>query len=139
MMILILRGGHFMTRKAYNTNTVSSSGPYSHVTDAGEFLFFSGQTAKNRIDLNEDLKGDIARQTEVAFNNLFDVMKDQGVTEADVVKVNVYLTTMKNFEAMNEVYQTKFSEPFPSRTCVAVYELPLGAEVEIEVIVKKNK
>lgn len=136
-MELIHTGGNIMTRKAFNTKTVSSSGPYSHVTDAGDFLFFSGQTAKNRIDLEEDLTGDIAKQTEVAFNNLFDVMADQGVSESDVVKVNVYLTTMKNFEAMNEVYKTKFSEPFPSRTCVAVYELPLGAEVEIEIIVKK--
>lgn len=126
-----------MTRKAYNTDTVSSSGPYSHVTDAGDFLYFSGQTAKNRLDVTEDLTGDIETQTEIAFKNLFDVMKDSGVTEEQVVKVNVYLTTMKNFDAMNDVYKEKFSAPYPSRTCVAVSELPLGAEVEIELIVKK--
>ena len=126
-----------MSRKAFNTKTVSSSGPYSHVTDAGDYLYFSGQTAKNRLDVTEDLTGDIAKQTEVAFNNLFDVMEDMGVTEEQVVKVNVYLTTMKNFEAMNDVYKEKFSAPYPSRTCVAVLELPLGAEVEIEMIVKK--
>src|SRR5699024_5999342 len=126
-----------MSRKAFNTKTVSSSGPYSHVTDAGDFLYFLGQTAKNRLDVTEDLTGDIAKQTEIAFNNLFDVMEDAGVTEDQVVKEVVYLMTMKNFEERNEEYKEKFSAPYPSRTCVAVLELPLGAEVEIEMIVKK--
>jgi 2-iminobutanoate/2-iminopropanoate deaminase len=44
---------------------------------------------------------------------------------------------MKYFAEMNAVYATKFAAPFPARTCVAVLELPLGADVEIEVIVKK--
>jgi 2-iminobutanoate/2-iminopropanoate deaminase len=44
---------------------------------------------------------------------------------------------MNNFSAMNDVYATKFSKPFPARTCIAVLALPLGAEVEIEMIAKR--
>jgi 2-iminobutanoate/2-iminopropanoate deaminase len=50
-----------------------------------------------------------------------------------VVKVNVFLTNMENFAAMNEVYAKVFSkDPKPVRTCVAVFQLPLGTDVEIE-------
>ena len=54
------------------------------------------------------------------------------------VKVNVYLTDMKTFLHMNEVYEKQFSKPFPARTCVAVLALPLGADVEIEMIAKRS-
>lgn len=125
-----------MVRKTYTAQNVVSSGPYSHAVDAGDFIYFSGQTAMNAINAN-DMTGDIAAQTEQCFMNLFEVMAETGLSSDDVVKVNVYLTTMKHFEAMNEVYKTKFNSPYPARTCVAVLELPLGAEVEIEVIAKK--
>ena len=61
------------------------------------------------------------------------------VTSDDVIKVNVYLTKMAYFDEMNKVYEDFFTSPYPARTCVAVYELPLGADVEIEVIVKKSR
>ncbi len=55
----------------------------------------------------------------------------------DVIKCNVYLTSMSNFRGMNVVYQARFSAPYPARTTVAVFELPLGALVEIEMVAKK--
>lgn len=125
-----------MVRKTYTAEMVASSGPYSHAVDAGDYVFFSGQTAKNAIGA-PDMTGDITAQTKQCFENLFAVLSQAGLTSDDVVKVNVYLTSMKHFEAMNEVYKTQFNEPFPARTCVAVLELPLGAEVEIEFIAKK--
>ena len=64
-------------------------------------------------------------------------MEQAGVTFDDVLKVNVYLTSMKHFKAMNEVYETYFKAPYPARTCVAVLELPLEADVEIELIAKR--
>ncbi len=126
-------------RKSYTTKDVMSSGPYSHAIDAGEYVYLSGQTAENSLTLkkkdNEEL--DIKEQTEECFKNLNRVLNEAGLTEKNVVKVNVYLTGMKYFDPMNEVYKTKFSEPYPARTCVAVFELPLGADVEIEVVAKK--
>lgn len=125
-----------MERKTYTTSRATSSGPYSHAVDAGEYIFLSGQTAYNTIDA-PNLEGDIAKQTEMAFDNLFDVLKEADLTPAQVVKVNVYLTSMKHFSAMNEVYGKRFEKPYPARTCVAVKELPLEADVEIEFIARR--
>lgn len=124
-----------MSRKIYTADTLNVSGPYSHAVDGGEYVFFSGQTALNAHAIKE--KGSIAEQTHATFENLQDVLKEAGLTLEDVVKVNAYLTTMDDFEEMNEVYKTYFTAPYPARTCVAVYQLPLGADLEIEVIAKR--
>ncbi|WHY85158.1 Rid family detoxifying hydrolase [Neobacillus novalis] len=126
-----------MTRKAYTAKNTVASGPYSHAVDAGEFIFLSGQTAMNTVGA-EKMTGDIGAQTKQCFTNLFEVLEAGNLTPDDVVKVNVYLTDMKNFTAMNEVYKTFFADPYPARTCVAVLALPLGAEVEIELIAKRS-
>lgn len=123
-------------RKTYDAKFAQVSGPYSHAVDAGEYIYFSGQTAKNAPDAG-DMTGDIAAQTQQCFDNLFEVMKEANLTSDDVVKVNVYLTNMDDFAAMNEVYEKQFTAPFPARTCIAVLALPLGAEVEIEMIAKR--
>lgn len=127
-----------MVRKNYTAKGVSASGPYSHAIDGGEYVFFSGQTAMNTVVEGEEVtKGSIEEQTETVFANLSAVMEAAGVHSDDVVKVNVYLTTMDHFDRMNGVYKDFFNAPYPARTCVAVYELPLGADVEIEIIAKK--
>ncbi|MEG0286306.1 MULTISPECIES: RidA family protein [Vagococcus] len=126
-----------MIRKSFTGEDVSVSGPYSHVVDAGNYLFFSGQVAKNSTTYVEET-GSIEEQTKQCFKNLEAVLTAADVSFDDVVKVNVYLTTMKHFEGMNQVYQTMFKEPFPARTCVAVHELPLGSAVEIELVVYRK-
>ena len=128
-----------MVRKNYTAKGVSASGPYSHAIDGGEYVFFSGQTAMNTVVEGEEVtKGSIEEQTETVFANLSAVMEAAGVHSDDVVKVNVYLTTMDHFDRMNGVYKDFFNAPYPARTCVAVYQLPLGADVEIEIIAKKT-
>lgn len=126
-----------MVRKVYNTEQSTVSGPYSHAVDAGEYIFLSGQTARNSTGDNKDVK-DIGGQTEECFNSLFSVLEEGNLSADNVVKVNVYLTDMKYFPEMNKVYEQQFSKPYPARTCVAVYQLPLGADVEIEVIAKRS-
>jgi 2-iminobutanoate/2-iminopropanoate deaminase len=126
-----------MSRKVYDAKGTVPSGPYSHAVDAGEFVYFSGQTAMNS-PLGEKMKGDIQAQTKQCFTNLFEVLEAADLTPDDVVKVNVYLADMNNFSAMNEVYKTQFSAPYPARTCVAVLALPLNADVEIEMIAKRR-
>lgn len=126
-----------MTRKIVTGKQVTSSGPYSHAVDTGDYLFFSGQTAYNTLDY-DGKKLDITTQTHKCFAHLQDVMNEAGVSLDDVVKVNVYLTGMKYFAEMNAVYEKQFTAPYPARTCVAVLELPLEADVEIECIVKKK-
>lgn len=111
-------------------------GPYSQAVWCGDLLYLSGQTpidpsTKKLVD------GDIASQTAQAFNNLEAVLAAASLTLDQVIKCNVYLTSMSHFSGMNEVYQTRFTAPYPARTTVAVLELPLGALVEIEMVAKR--
>ena len=126
-----------MARKVYNSKRASSSGPYSHAVDAGDYVFLSGQTSRNTVGEGRKATS-IAEQTEQCFNNLFDVLKSANLTSDDVIKVNVFLTSMKHFSDMNQVYEKQFSQPYPARTTVAVLELPLDADVEIEIIAKRK-
>jgi 2-iminobutanoate/2-iminopropanoate deaminase len=111
-------------------------GPYVHAVWTSNLLYLSGQTP---IDPNTQklVENDITIQSRQVFDNLEAVLNDAGLSMDNVVKCNVYLTTMKNFGAMNTVYQTRFKTPYPARTTVAVYELPLGALVEIEMVAQK--
>ncbi|SFG83596.1 RidA family protein [Pontibacter chinhatensis] len=126
-----------MPRKAFTAEGAVAVGPYSHAVEAGELVFLSGQTP---IDATTGklVEGNISVQTEQCFKNLFQVLAAAGLTPEHVVKVNVFLTDMGNFSAMNEVYKTQFSEPYPARTTIGVASLPLGAQVEMEMIARKG-
>jgi len=126
-----------MPRKSFTAAGAVAVGPYSHAVEAGDLIFLSGQTPLDSAT-GKLVEGDIALQTEQCFKNLFNVLAAAGLTEADVVKANVFLTDMGNFAAMNKVYATKFSAPYPARSTVAVAGLPLGAQIEIELIARKG-
>ncbi|HZW82504.1 MAG TPA: Rid family detoxifying hydrolase [Candidatus Deferrimicrobium sp.] len=126
-----------MSRKAYNAEGAISVGPYSHAVESGDLIYLSGQTP---IDSKTGklVEGDIVAQTEQSFKNLFNVLHSAGLSPDDVIKVNVFLTDMRNFNAMNSVYSKQFSIPYPARTTIGVNELPLGAQVEIEMIARRS-
>ncbi|GLK18270.1 Rid family detoxifying hydrolase [Herbiconiux flava] len=125
-----------MPRQTVHANDAPAAvGPYSHAaTGRGrELLYLSGQTpidpATGRL-----VDGDAVAQTERVFANLELVLTAAGRTLADAVKVNVYLTSMEDFAAMNGVYERMLDAPYPARTTVAVAGLPLGARIEIELV-----
>ena len=127
-----------MTRRSVESpHGPAALGPYSHAVWAGELLYLSGQTpvdpATGRL-----VDGDVEAQTRRAFGNLELVLRDAGLTMDDVVKCNVYLTSMSDFAAMNAAYQHCFTRPYPARTTVAVAGLPLGASVEIEIVARRH-
>jgi 2-iminobutanoate/2-iminopropanoate deaminase len=126
-----------MARKAVTSKRAVSVGPYSHGIDSNGLIFLSGQTP---IDPNTGklVEGDVKVQTQQGFNNLFGVLEAAGLRPDDVQKVNVYLTDMNDFQAMNEIYKKQFSEPYPARTTIGVALLPLGAKIEIEMIARKK-
>ncbi|MCM3151561.1 Rid family detoxifying hydrolase [Priestia megaterium] len=125
-----------MTRKCINADGAVAVGPYSHAVEAGDLLFLSGQTP---IDPQTQKlsEGSIVEQTKQCFKNLFKVLEASGLTPDNVEKVNVFLTNMDDFAAMNEVYATQFSAPYPARTTIGVASLPLGAQIEIEMIARR--
>ena len=124
---------------AWNTvnskNAPKAVGPYSHAVWAGDLIFLSGQIPIDP-ETSKLVEGDVATQTHRVIDNIEAVLKSAGLTLEDIVKTTVFLTSMKSFPAMNEVYQARIPSPCPARSAVAVLELPLGALVEIEVIAK---
>ncbi|MCL2806491.1 MAG: Rid family detoxifying hydrolase [Treponema sp.] len=126
-----------MPRKPITSPKAISAGPYSHAIDSEGLVFLSGQTPVD-YTTGKIVEGDIKVQTQQCFNNLFDVLEAADLTPDDVQKVNVYLTDMNNFSAMNEVYKKQFSEPYPARSTIGVASLPLGSGIEIEMIARKK-
>jgi 2-iminobutanoate/2-iminopropanoate deaminase len=112
-------------------------GPFSHAVHAGDLVYLSGQTGTN-AKTDELVPGGVAAQTEQVFRNLGAVLQAVGLSFDQVVKCNVFLTDMRDFTAMNEVYARQFAQPFPARTTVAVAGLPRGAQVEIELVARKG-
>ena len=123
--------------KAIHTNNAPAAiGPYSQAIEVNGFVFASGQIP---IDpkTGDFVEGGIKEQTAQALTNAGNILKEAGTDLAHVVKTTVYLADMADFAAMNEVYATFFSQPFPARSAVAVKELPKGARVEVEVLAAK--
>ena len=109
-------------------------GPYSQAVDSGHGLVFvSGQLP---IDPATGAfpEGGIKEQTRQSLLNTQAILEAAGLSLANVVKTTVFLANMGDFAAMNEVYATFFSAPFPARCAFAVKTLPKGALVEIESI-----
>ncbi len=108
-------------------------GPYSPAVRDGDRVYTSGQVAQDPAT-GKLIEGGIVAQTEQVFQNLGALLSAANKSLADAVKVNVYLTDLRDYPAMNEVYAKHFVAPYPARTTVAVAALPLGAAVEIELI-----
>jgi 2-iminobutanoate/2-iminopropanoate deaminase len=110
-------------------------GPFSQAIEVGGFLYFSGQVGQDPAT-GKVVEGGIVAETERVFQNLSAVLKAAGRSFDDVARADVYLTNMSDFSAMNGIYAKYFSPPFPARTTIAVASLPLGACVEIDLVVR---
>ncbi len=108
-------------------------GPYSQAIKLGDTVWVSGQIPLV-AETMELVAGDISDQATQVFNNLSAVATAAGCTLDDAVKINISLTDMNDFAAVNDVMATFLSEPFPARACVQVAALPKGAAIEIEAI-----
>lgn len=127
-----------MTIKAIHTDKAPAAiGPYSQAVIAGGMLYASGQIPLDPTT-GKVVGADMAAQTKQALENMKSVVEAAGSTMSNVVKVTIYITDMKQFAVVNEVYGTYFSAPFPARACVQVSELPKGVDVEMDAIVQLN-
>lgn len=112
-------------------------GPYSQAVVEGDFIFVAGQGGINPQTRMLEV-GDVRSETKRTFENLQAILQAAGSSLDQVVKCNVYLRDINDFAAMNEVYETFFSAPFPARTTIQAGALPGGIAVEIECIAKKG-
>lgn len=108
-------------------------GPYSQAIKSNGLLFVSGQIALDPKS-GEFVGVDVRQQTERVFENLKAILEAAGTSFHHVVKTTVFLKDMNDFAAMNEVYGTYFSQPYPARATVQVSRLPKDSRVEIDVI-----
>jgi 2-iminobutanoate/2-iminopropanoate deaminase len=123
-------------RKTIAAPSTTAVGPYSHAVESDAVVYCSGQTPLDP-QTGALVTGGIQAQTNQCFDNLFAVLGAAQLTPDDVVKVNVFLTDIDDFAEMNAAYASRFAEPFPARTTIGVAALPLGAEVEIELIARR--
>ena len=108
-------------------------GPYSQAIRTNGFIFVSGQVAIDPAN-QQFIAGDVAAQTDRAIKNLAGILKAAGSSLEKVVRATVFLKTMSDFAAMNEVYGKYFGSAPPARSTVEVARLPKDALVEIDVI-----
>ena len=110
-------------------------GPYSQAARTGNLLFCSGQIpinpASGKIEATT-----VEGQTEQVFANLRALLASQGTELSQVVKATVFLQEMTDFPKMNPLYEAAFAGHKPARSTVQVAGLPMGALLEIEVIVE---
>jgi reactive intermediate/imine deaminase len=108
-------------------------GPYSQGIKVGNMVWLSGQVPLVPETM-ELVAGDISAQATQVFQNLSAVAAAAGCTLDNAVKINISLTDMNDFAAVNKVMATFLQEPFPARACVQVAALPKGAAIEVEAI-----
>lgn len=112
----------------YSQKAPKPIGPYSQAVEMGNMIFLSGQ-----IPVNPDA-GDIKIQTRQVLDNIKAVLEDAGYKMDDIVKTTIYLTDIKQFSQVNEVYAEYFSKEPPARSTVEVKGLPKGVPIEIDAI-----
>src|ERR1700761_1466263 len=111
-------------------------GPYSQAIVAGNLIFVSGQIPLHPFT-GELVTDNITSATHLVMENIGAILKEAGADFSDIVKTSIFLTDIKAFGEVNEVYGTYFDDTFPARETVQVAALPKGVHVEISVIAQK--
>ncbi len=104
-------------------------GPYTPIVSAGPWLVCSGQVG---IKDGAIVEGGLEAELRQAFVNLRGLLESKGATLDAVTKTTVFLVDMGDYGEMNRIYMEEFGDHRPARSAVAVRELPVGAQVEIE-------
>lgn len=118
------------------TSAPTAIGPYSQAIESSGLVFCSGQLPIDPTT-NQFPEGGIKQQARQSLLNIQSILNAAGCSMANVVKTTVFLASMDDFAAMNEVYSDFFAAPYPARSAVAVKTLPKGALIEIECIATK--
>ncbi len=111
-------------------NAPAAIGTYSQAVKKGNIVFLSGQIPLDPKSM--ELVEGIENQIHQVFKNLLSVIEAAEASVNDLVKLNIYLTDLKNFALVNSIMEKYFSEPYPARAAVGVASLPKGAQVEAD-------
>ena len=128
-----------MPRETIHTEHAPKAiGTYSQAVKLGDTVYLSGQIPLVPETM-EMVAGDIGAQIRQVFENLRAVAQAAGGTLQDAVKLNVYLTDLKDFPVVNEVMGQYLKQPYPARAAIGVAALPRGARVEIDGVLHLGK
>ena len=113
-------------------NAPMAIGPYSQAIVINDMVYTSGQIPVN--PLTGEIPEGIQAQANQALMNLKNLLEASGTSIEKVVKTTVFIQNMEDFAALNKIYESYFTEPYPARSCVEVSKLPKDVLVEIEAI-----
>lgn len=121
-----------MTEAVVVSGKATPRGRFPHVKRVGDFVYVSGTSSRRpdntiigaEADEFGTVKLDIAEQTRAVIENIGDILKAAGADLGDLVQVTAYLVNMNDFGGYNAVYAEYFDETGPTRTTVAVHQLP---------------
>lgn len=122
-----------MKEKIESMKAPAAIGPYSQAVNNGGLVFVSGQLPIDR-ETGEFVSDDVSDQTRQSLENIKSILAEVGYGMDRILKTTVYLQDMNDFSAMNQVYETYFTAPYPARAAFQVAKLPKGAKVEIEAV-----
>ena len=125
-----------MEKKAIDVDFLIKGGAYSHMIEAGGFLFITGMDPMD-IEKGLIIMDDIDKATELVLENMKRLLESVGSSLARVVKVTIFMKDMADFQKLNAVYARYFPKDPPARTCVAVKEVPGNFQLKIEAIAIK--
>lgn len=117
-------------------NAPSPAGPYSQAIIDGEYIFIAGQRPQDPE--TGFIPDDIQSQTKQCIRNIESILKEAGATLSDIVKTTVFLSDLKNFAPMNEIYRSMIPEPFPARSTVGVQLRNILIEIEVIAKIKQH-
>lgn len=117
----------------YTKNAPEPIGTYSQAIRVNETIYLSGQIGIVPTT-GELVEGGFDAQLKQTLTNLSEVAKAAGGSTDDIVKVNIFIKDLKDFQALNIIYPEFFKKPFPARSVVEIKALPKGALIEIEAI-----
>ena len=125
-------------RKAIQTDKAPAAiGPYSQALLVGNTLYISGQLGIDPAT-GKRVDGDTAAQAEQALKNIMAILMEENMSMHNVAQVQVFLADIADFAAVNAVYKSFFSEPYPARAAIQAGALPAGGSVEILVTAVKD-
>ena len=122
-----------MEKEIVYTKNAPEPGPYSQAIKYGNLIFVSGQTSEDP-GTNEVIHDSVAEQTQRILNNIKTILEASDSGMDKVLKCNIYISSMKHKDEMNQVYKKYFLTDPPARCTVAVAGIDDNLDVEIEVI-----
>lgn len=122
-------------REVSTSEAPGGSGPFSQAIIEDGKIYTAGQGGVDP-ETGEIVDGGIAPETEQVLQNIEKILEAAGASLNDVIKVNIYLTNIEDYDELNEAYGEFFDDPYPARSVVEVSDLPIDIRVEVETVAR---